>query len=231
MRPAGGRPPSPRRPRWRWEIPRPAGDRGPGRRCCSRTTGRRRRVGATRASAWARRRRRTEPGASSAGPRRRPGASGRRRPRARASWPGCRPCAAWRRWSPGLGLRRGGRRGSRRVLRQVCAPVSEPERADPVGLGPASLSRGGKDGDDAPAAALLEVDRTRGTRVDRVVLADADTVAGLELGAALTDDDLAAGHGLAGEDLHAKALGVGVAAVTGGAEALLMCHLSRFLSS
>ena len=36
---------------------------------------------------------------------------------------------------------------------------------------------------------------------------------------------------LAGEHLHAEALGVRVAAVAGGAEAFLMCHLGWFLSS
>ena len=60
----------------------------------------------------------------------------------------------------------------------------------------------------------------------RVVAADADAVAGLEARAALADDDLAAGDDLAGEHLHAEALGVRVAAVAGGAEALLVCHYS-----
>src|SRR3954452_18429882 len=80
------------------------------------------------------------------------------------------------------------------------------------------------DGDDAAAAAFAEVDRARGAGVDRVVLADPDAVARLEAGPALTHDDLAAGDGLAGEDLHAEALRVRVAAVAAGAEALLVCH-------
>src|SRR3954453_19814831 len=83
-----------------------------------------------------------------------------------------------------------------------------------------------EDGDHAAAAALTEVHDARGAGVDRVVLADADAVAGLEAGAALAHDDLAAGDGLAGEDLHAEALRVGVAAVTAGAEAFLVCHES-----
>ena len=83
---------------------------------------------------------------------------------------------------------------------------------------------GRQDADDAAAATFREVHGPRRAGVDRVVAADADAVAGLELGAALANDDLAAGHGLAGEHLHAEALGVGVAAVAGGAEALLMCH-------
>src|SRR3954464_455511 len=82
------------------------------------------------------------------------------------------------------------------------------------------------DGDDAAAAAFAEVDRARGAGVDRVVLADPDAVARLEAGPALTHDDLAAGDGLAGEDLHAEALRVRVAAVAAGAKALLVCHES-----
>src|SRR3954452_5913288 len=82
----------------------------------------------------------------------------------------------------------------------------------------------GDDGDDATAAAFLEVHRARGASVDRVVLADAHAESRLELGAALADDDLAARHGLAGEHLHAEALRVRVAAVPAGAEAFLMSH-------
>src|SRR2546423_8325507 len=67
--------------------------------------------------------------------------------------------------------------------------------------------------DDASAAAGLEVDRARARGEDRVVLPDPHTVARLELCAALANDDLAARHGLAGEHLHAEALGVRVAAV------------------
>src|ERR1019366_3393338 len=78
--------------------------------------------------------------------------------------------------------------------------------------------------DHAPAAAAAELHGARSLGVDRVVAADADALAGLEAGAALADDDLAAGHGLPGEDLDAEALGVGVTAVTAGAEALLMRH-------
>src|SRR6201999_8460 len=63
-----------------------------------------------------------------------------------------------------------------------------------------------------------------GLRIDRVVATDARAGARLEAGAALAHDDLAARDGLAREDLHAEALGVRVAAVAAGAEALLMCH-------
>src|SRR5579871_821224 len=71
---------------------------------------------------------------------------------------------------------------------------------------------GGFDRDDPPAPAARELHGPAVSGIDRVVLADPDAVTGLELGAALAHDDLAAGHGLAGEDLHAEALGVRVAA-------------------
>src|SRR5947207_14281972 len=83
--------------------------------------------------------------------------------------------------------------------------------------------------DDASAAAGLEVDRARARGEDRVVLPDPHTVARLELGAALANDDLAARHGLPGEHLHAEALGVRVAPVAAGAQSLLVCHVCRLL--
>src|SRR5947207_3633558 len=78
--------------------------------------------------------------------------------------------------------------------------------------------------DDASAAAGLEVDRARARGEDRVVLPDPHAVTRLELGAALANDDLAARHALAGEHLHAEALGVRVAAVAARPEPLLMSH-------
>src|SRR3954466_16269740 len=83
---------------------------------------------------------------------------------------------------------------------------------------------GGRDRDDAAAAAGLELDRAGALGEDRVVLAEAGAVARLEDGAALADDDLAARDDLAGEDLHAEALRVGVAAIAARPETLLMSH-------
>src|SRR5215213_5925883 len=83
---------------------------------------------------------------------------------------------------------------------------------------------GRDDADHAAAAAGSEVDLAGRLREDRVVLADAGAGAGLESRATLAHDDLAAGDGLACEHLHAEALGVRVAAVAGGTEALLMRH-------
>ena len=57
------------------------------------------------------------------------------------------------------------------------------------------------------AAALgAELDRTRDEREQRVVAATADAVAGVEVGAALADDDLAGVDDLAAEALDAEAL-------------------------
>src|SRR5690349_5536060 len=100
----------------------------------------------------------------------------------------------------------------------------------------ARLGRGvavGHDVHDAPATTADELDGAGRLGEQRVVLADPDAVARAEAGAALADDDLAAGDDLAGEHLHAEALGVGVAAVAGGAEALLVCHyaVSSFASA
>src|SRR5829696_3448579 len=95
-------------------------------------------------------------------------------------------------------LRRGGELGGRRVGRE--------------------------DRHDAAAATGRELHDAGRLGEEGVVAAHADAVAGLEARAALPDDDLAAGDDLAGEHLHAEALGVRVAAVAAGAESLLMSH-------
>ena len=59
----------------------------------------------------------------------------------------------------------------------------------------------------------------------RVVAATADVGAGVEVRAALADDDLAGEDLLAAEALHAQSLSVGVTTVAGGACALFVCHL------
>ena len=64
----------------------------------------------------------------------------------------------------------------------------------------------------------------------RVVLAAADAVARVELGAALPDDDLAGLDDLAAEALDAQALGVGVATVAGAGCALFVCHVAYLTS-
>jgi hypothetical protein len=87
-----------------------------------------------------------------------------------------------------------------------------------------ACASGGDDVDDAAAASLGELEEALGLGEQRVVLAHADALAGLEARAALAHDDLAARDDLAGEHLDPQHLGVGVAAVAGGAEALLMRH-------
>ena len=62
-------------------------------------------------------------------------------------------------------------------------------------------------------------------REQRVVAAAADAETRVEVGAALAHDDLAGLDDLAAEALHAEALGVRVATVTGRRCALLVCHV------
>src|SRR6185437_13983860 len=67
----------------------------------------------------------------------------------------------------------------------------------------------------AVLAAVLELDHAGDLGEEGVVLAAAHVEPGLQLGAALADDDGAAGNGLTAECLDAKPLRVGVAAVFG----------------
>ena len=57
-----------------------------------------------------------------------------------------------------------------------------------------------------------------------MVAADTDVIAGVELGAALTNDDAASvDHGVT-ENLDAEALSLRVTTVAGGTAAFLVCH-------
>ena len=87
-------------------------------------------------------------------------------------------------------------------------------------------SAGAVDRHRAALAAPVELDDALAQREERVVAADPDAGAGAEARAALPDDDHAGLDLLAGEDLHAEPLRLGVAAVLRGAEALLVCHLA-----
>ena len=58
----------------------------------------------------------------------------------------------------------------------------------------------------------------------RMVAPQAHTVAGMKLGTALAHDDITRTNRLAAVELHAQVLGIGVAAVTAGTYAFLMCH-------
>ena len=87
------------------------------------------------------------------------------------------------------------------------------------------LLRERHDVDDLAAALLTELDRACLEGEQRVVAATADVGAGVEVGAALADDDLAGEDLLTAEALHAQSLSVGVTTVAGGACALFVCHL------
>ena len=81
-----------------------------------------------------------------------------------------------------------------------------------------------RNADNLAIALAAELDRTRAQGEQGVILATANAVARVEVGAALTNEDLTSVDQLAAVALHAEALRVGVAAVTGGTKALLMCH-------
>jgi len=85
--------------------------------------------------------------------------------------------------------------------------------------------RAGHDIDDATSAVRSELDGAGCESEQGVVLASAHVVAWVEVGATLAHDDLAGVDQLATEALHAKALGIGVAAVTGTGNALFGCHV------
>src|SRR5690606_9031837 len=71
---------------------------------------------------------------------------------------------------------------------------------------------------------LLELDDPVDVGVQRVVLREEDVLPRMELGAALLDEDRARGDPLAAEVLDAEVLGIRVASVAAGADALLVCH-------
>src|SRR5215208_5057921 len=104
---------------------------------------------------------------------------------------------------------------SARARSGPCARVRKVGRSD--------LDGGDRDG--LATAPRAEGHRARGQGEERVVAAAADAEARVEVGAALTDDDLAGLHDLAAEALDAEALRVRVAAVAGGRSALLVCHV------
>ena len=84
------------------------------------------------------------------------------------------------------------------------------------------------DADDPAPAPDAELDGARCGGEQRVVAATPDVVAGMEMGPALPDDDLACLDDLAAVPLDAQALGVGVAPVPGGRGTLLVSHRSSY---
>src|SRR5262249_19168782 len=90
--------------------------------------------------------------------------------------------------------------------------------------GRSRLVLGGNDVDELAAAARTELHDAVGGREQRVVAALADVESGVELGAALANDDRSRGDRLAAVTLHTQPLRVGVTTVAGGAGALLLRH-------
>src|SRR5919197_1308250 len=95
----------------------------------------------------------------------------------------------------------------------------------------ASSSRLLGDADEAALAASPELHVAVSQREDRVVAAETRARAGAEPRAPLAHDDRPGAHLLAGEDLHAEHLRVGVAPFARRAESLLMRHPSPPSSS
>ena len=98
--------------------------------------------------------------------------------------------------------------------------------ADSVGLG--SLSSFGRFDVDATAFAV-EINRAGLQRKERPVPSGAHVLAGVPLGAALTDENIASDDWLAAELLDAQTLGIRVATVAGGALTFVMCPCSVLL--
>src|SRR5699024_4620324 len=129
--------------------------------------------------------------------------------------------------------------GTGQLLRGRCCPTNalggrvesskdpaRPPRADRDRVAAGSgLGAGGHDVHGLAAALGAELHRTGGEGEQRVVSATADAHARVELGAALTHQDLAGVDLLAAEALHTEALRVGITTVTGAGCALLACHV------
>ena len=70
-----------------------------------------------------------------------------------------------------------------------------------------------------------ELDLALGKCEKRIVLTAADVLTGVDVGAALTNDDLAGLHELTVETLGAETLTAGIASVTGGTKTFFVCHV------
>ena len=73
-------------------------------------------------------------------------------------------------------------------------------------------------------AHTLELDVTVDFSEQGVVLANADVVARMDMGASLTNQNIAGQNELTISTLRAQTLGFGITAVLGGAAAFLMCE-------
>eukprot|EP01022_Parablepharisma_sp_SALTPOND_P018533 TRINITY_DN30366_c0_g1_i1.p1 TRINITY_DN30366_c0_g1~~TRINITY_DN30366_c0_g1_i1.p1 ORF type:complete len:133 (+),score=10.40 TRINITY_DN30366_c0_g1_i1:220-618(+) len=111
-------------------------------------------------------------------------------------------------------------------LRHRLAPASwrGPITSMPWGSGlDWSLHRGHVDNSTTATGTKLDVAVAQGEQ--GIVTTTADPVTRVEVGAALTNNDLASVDKLTAETLHAETLGVGVTTVARGRRAFFMCHV------
>ena len=108
-----------------------------------------------------------------------------------------------------------GRADLRRLARRRSRPGGPPE----------ATRR--EDVDEPAAAAVAELHHAVGGGEERVVAAPADVLAGVELRAALADDDRAGGDGRCRRTPSRRGAGRGVTAVAGGRGTLLLRHVAR----
>lgn len=105
-------------------------------------------------------------------------------------------------------------------------------RPKPFALAKISVSWGSglsDDVDDLAATTRTELNIAGGGGEQGVVVTATHIVAGVEVGTALANDDLTGVDELTTETLDTEALRVGVTAVAGGTQTLLVCHV-RLLS-
>lgn len=75
---------------------------------------------------------------------------------------------------------------------------------------------------------VLEGDAALGKGKEGIVTASLHVLAGMKLGAALTDDDFARRDTLTAETLDAEALGDGIATEVGRSASFTMCHKGKY---
>ena len=71
---------------------------------------------------------------------------------------------------------------------------------------------------------MLKLNGTVDQSKEGIIAADADVVAGTDMGPSLTNDDIAGKNFLTVGALYAEALGFTVASVLGGTDSLFMCE-------
>ena len=76
----------------------------------------------------------------------------------------------------------------------------------------------------AVLAEMLETNGAVYESEEGIILALADVGARMDLGSALTNENVAGENELTVSTLRAETLGLGIAAVLGGAHSLFMCH-------